>query len=96
MNNNTVYGHSGNSNQNRRNFVLQKVVSTQQSKDITRTVTVPIDIVNKEVGGSESLTAIKRNDFINILLNVSYNEETGLVEFEVSNWDEKNGEVTFD
>ena len=96
MDNNTVYGHSGNYNQNRRNFVLQKVVSTQQSKDITRTVTVPIDIVNKEVGGSESLTAIKRNDFINILLNVSYNEETGLVEFEVSNWDEKNGEVTFD
>ena len=42
------------------------------------------------------ITAIQRNDFITILVNVSFNEKSGKAEFEVSNWNEVDGEVTFD
>jgi hypothetical protein len=39
---------------------------------------------------------LSRNDFVNILVNVSYNDKSGGIEFEVSDWDEVEGDVTFD
>jgi hypothetical protein len=39
---------------------------------------------------------LSRNDFVNILVNVSYNDKSGDVEFEVSDWNEVEGDVTFD
>ena len=58
--------------------------------------TIPIRIIDKNTGEASPLTAIKRNDFINILVNVTYNEKKGTIEFEVSDWDKVNGDVTFD
>ena len=63
---------------------------------ITHNETIPIRIIDKTNGEVTPLTKIRRNDFINILVKVSYNEKIGKVEFDVSNWDEVNGEVTFD
>ena len=84
---NTVYGHNSNSNQTRRNFQLYKV---------TEEGVIPISIIDKNTGEASSLTAIKRNDFINIRVNVTYNEKTGQVVFEVDDWNKVNGDVTFD
>ncbi|MBQ5664052.1 MAG: hypothetical protein IIV19_06465, partial [Bacteroidaceae bacterium] len=64
--------------------------------NVTHEETIPIRIIDKATGEASPLTAIRRNDFIEILVNVSYNEKTGDVQFEVTNWDEVNGEVTFD
>ena len=96
LNGSTVYGHNSSRNQDRRNFYLYKVEKKLVAADITHEETIPIRIIDKATGEASPLTAIRRNDFIEILVNVTYNEKTGSVEFEVANWDEVNGEVTFD
>lgn len=77
-------------------FYLYKVNATSETTNISSEKEIPISIIDKNTGEASSLTAIKRNDFINILVNVTYNEKTGEVEFEVSDWDNVNGDVTFD
>ena len=96
VNNSTVCGHYSNNNQNRRNFYLYKVEKKSVSTKVTHQETIPINIVDKTSGEAVPLTAIRRNDFIEILVNVTYNVKTGEVEYEVSDWDEVNGDVTFD
>ncbi len=96
VNNSTVCGHYSNNNQNRRNFYLYKVEKKSVSTNVTHQETIPINIVDKTSGEAVPLTAIKRNDFIEILVNVTYNVKTGEVEYEVSGWDEVSGDVTFD
>lgn len=81
-------GHTGST----REFVLYQVTTSS----ITSETTIPISIIDKNTGEASPLTAIKRNDFINILVNVSYSEKKGEVVFEVSNWEDVNGDVTFD
>lgn len=38
---------------------------------------------------------IKRNDFINVFVSVSYNKDFGDFEFEVKNWNEVSGDIEF-
>lgn len=92
----TVYGHTGNSNQNYRNFVLYKVEGGTMSSTKTHTETIPINILDNETGQSSAMTSIRRNDFVQVLVNVSYNEKTGDLNFEVADWEKIDGEVTFD
>ena len=94
--NSQVVGHSSSSNQIQRNFHLYKVDKQQTASSVTHEETIPINIVNKTTGIASPLTAIHRNDFIDILVSVNYNEKTGDINFEVSNWTEVNGDVTFD
>lgn len=96
VNNNIVAGAYGNNNQNRRNFYLYKVENTTTNKDVTHSATIPINIIDNESGEASALTEIRRNDFINILVNVTYNEKEGDIMFEVADWDEVNGNITFD
>ena len=98
VNNNSVIGNSSTSSsaQRRNNLYLYKVNKESVSADITHEETIPIRVVDKASGEASQITSIRRNDFIEILVNVTYNEKTGNVEFEVSDWDEVNGEVTFD
>lgn len=96
VNGSSVVGHNSSNNQNRRNFTLYRVVKQTEAGSVSRTVTVPINIVNPTTGIASPLTAIRRNDFIEILVNVSYNEKTGEIDYEVLDWDRVNGEVTFD
>ena len=98
VNNNSVIGNSSTSSsaQRRNNLYLYKVNKESVIADITHEETIPKRIVDKTTGEASQITSVKRNDFIDILVNVTYNEKTGNVEFEVSDWDEVNGEVTFD
>ena len=41
------------------------------------------------------VNTIKRNDFINVLISVSYNKDLGDFEFEVKAWDEVSGSIEF-
>jgi hypothetical protein len=77
-------------------FYLYRVNTTSQTTDVSSEKEIPISIIDKNTGEASQLTAIKHNDFINILVNVTYNEKTDEVQFEVANWDEVNGEVDFD
>lgn len=96
VNSSTVCGHSGSSNQTRRNFTLYRVNKEQEESSVAHEETIPIRIVDKETGEAKPITQIKRNDFIDILVNVSYNEKSGNITFEVSDWNEVNGNITFD
>jgi hypothetical protein len=96
VNGSSVVGHNSSSNQNRRNFTLYRVVKQSEVGSVSRTVTVPINIVNPTTGIASPLTAIRRNDFVETLVNVSYNQKTGDIDFEVVDWDKVNGDVTFD
>ena len=98
VNGTAVYGNNSTSNANQRryNFYLYKVEKQLVFPDIPYEETIPIRIIDKNTGEASPLTAIKRNDFINILVNVTYNEKKGTIEFEVSDWDKVNGDVTFD
>ena len=81
---------------NRRNFVLYEVTSEQVTHSVEHQEKIEIKAIDKTTGEVNPIQEIKRNDFINILINVSYNEKSGELEFEVSDWEEITGEVTFD
>ena len=96
VNGSSVVGHNSNNNKDSRNFTLYRVVKQTEAGSVSRTVTVPINIVNPTTGIASPLTAIRRNDFVEMLVNVSYNQKTGEIDYEVLDWDRVNGEVTFD
>ena len=96
VNGSSVVGHNSSKNQERRNFTLYRVVKQSEVGSVSRTVTVPINIVNPTTGIASPLTAIRRNDFVETVVNVSYNQKTGDIDFEVLDWDKVNGDVTFD
>ena len=77
------------------NFQLLKLKGQSVGTAITHNETIPIKILDN-TGHTSPIDAIHRNDFIDVLVNVSYNDKTGEVQFEVSNWNEVNGDVTFD
>lgn len=95
VSNNVACGHESNRNTNQRNFRLYEVTGTSTSTSITHSETIPIKILDN-TGHTSPIDAIRRNDFIDVLVNVSYNDKTGEVQFEVSNWNEVDGDVTFD
>ena len=77
------------------NFRLLKVKEQSIAGSITHTETIPIKVLD-DTGHNLPIEAIHRNDFIDILVNVSYNEKTGEVLFDVANWNQVSGDVTFD
>lgn len=81
-------------NNSRSSFIFHPVVSASQS--LEHTEEIPITVVDATTGMANSITAINRNDLINILVNVSYSEELGEFNFKVTNWDTGGGDVTFD
>jgi hypothetical protein len=66
------------------------------NSDVTQEATIPITTIDKETGESVPMQKLSRNDFVNILVNVSYNDKSGEIEFEVSDWNEVEGDITFD
>ena len=58
---------------------------------------IPINLrtINKETARPEDVRRIKRNDFINALVTISYNETFGQFEFEVEDWNQAGGDITF-
>lgn len=91
-NNAPVGAYSGNS----RRFRLYRVNATTVNSDVVHEAAIPITTIDKETGENVPMQKLSRNDFVNILVNVSYNDKSGDVEFEVSDWNEVEGDVTFD
>ena len=92
----SVYGSSSKDNTELHNLYLYKVGKREVTSDITHEEKIPIKTIDKESGAAIPMTGIKRNDFIDILVNVTYNEKSGDVEFEVTDWENIDGEITFD
>lgn len=90
------YAVSGTTSSNRRNFQLFRVTAENVGTAVTHTADVPIRVIDPNTGVAQQIQGISRNDFLEVLVNVTYNEKTGNVQFEVAEWDEVNGEVNFD
>ena len=71
------------------NFIFYPITNS------SKTITIPISVIDKQTGEANPITAIKRNDFINVLVTVSYNPVAGNFEFVVEDWNEGGGNVEF-
>lgn len=79
-------------------YILYKVTYQDGSSSTVKaesTPTIPINIIDNKTGVATPLTSINRNDFIEITVNASYNEQKGGIEFNTTNWQEGGGDVTF-
>lgn len=79
-------------------YILYKVTFQGGSSSTVKaesTPTIPINIIDNRTGVASPLTSIKRNDFIEITVNVSFNEQQGAIGFNTTNWQEGGGDVTF-
>lgn len=57
---------------------------------------VVLQTIDNETSAVSDVTEIRRNDFVRILVEVSYNPDKGNFEFEVQPWErEKGGDITF-
>ena len=79
-------------------YILYKVIYQGGSSSTVKaesTPTIPINIIDSKTGVASPLTSIKRNDFIEITVNASFNEQQGAIGFNTTNWQEGGGDVTF-
>lgn len=84
--------------QSSTSYILYKVTKQGGSSSTVKaqsTPTIPINIIDNKTGVATPLTSIKRNDFIEITVNASYNEKQGVIGFNTTNWQEGGGDVTF-
>lgn len=91
--NNTVYAFT-----TVGTYILYKVTYQSGSSSTVKaesTPTIPINIIDNKTGVATPLTSIKRNDFIEITVNASFNEQQGAIGFNTTNWQEGGGDVTF-
>jgi hypothetical protein len=72
------------------NFIFYPIIGA------SKTITIPISIIDKQTGEANPIKAIQRNDLINILITANYNEKLGHFTFEVADWKQIQGGVTFD
>lgn len=56
---------------------------------------IPLRTIDGSTGQAAQVEEIRRNDFINVLVAVSYNKNAGHFEFEVKDWNEAGGDVGF-
>lgn len=90
---NEVWAYSSGSD-----YILYKVTYQGGSSSTVKaesTPTIPINIIDNKTGVASPLTSIKRNDFIEITVNASFNEQQGSIGFNTTNWQEGGGDVTF-
>ena len=83
---------------NNRNFRFYKVTKKEtenQGQIITHKSPITLTTIDPITQQSSPTTAIKRNDFINVLVTVSYNPVAGKFEFKVEDWHEGGGNVEF-
>ena len=74
-------------------FYLHKVAEVQEGAAFDGTVT--LSVIDPDTAVSSPVTVIHRNDFINILITVAYNEHSGEIEFRVSEWNAGGGDIEF-
>lgn len=93
-NNNSLSGSYYNSTY----FTFYKVIKTTTTttgETVTSKEPIPLTTIHPITQQSSITTAIKRNDYIHVLVTVSYNPVAGTFDFEVKNWETENGDVEF-
>lgn len=84
-----VVGQRSNNNNNAL-FELYRI-DAPQSSDIE----IPVNTINTATGQTEEVQQIRRNDFINAVVKVSYSKNMGHFSFEVSDWYSGGGNIEF-
>lgn len=80
-----------------RFYKVNKTATTSSSSsEITYNTPIILTTIDPITQQAAPATAIKRNDFINVLVTVSYNPEAGTFEFHVEDWRTGGGTVEFD
>ena len=74
-------------------FRLYPVARTEHKPAFNKDVT--ISTIDPETAHSTPLQVIRRNDFINILVTVSYSEQSGDIHFSVNEWNTGGGDIEF-
>lgn len=74
-------------------FYLHRVDEVKEDAAFSKKIT--LTTIDPETAVSSPVTAIHRNDFINILISVSYNEKSGEIEFKVKDWETGGGDIEF-
>ena len=94
---NSMFFVGGSMDVARTKFVFYCMDNSGSSSDTGLNKIQPIDLrtINKETARPEDVRGIKRNDFINALVTVTYNETFGQFEFEVEDWNQAGGDITF-
>lgn len=67
----------------------------QQMKAPKYSDTIVLSTIDPVTSVVSPVNTIKRNDFINVLISVTYNKDLGDFEFEVKSWDEVSGSIEF-
>lgn len=96
INSGTVRGYSSRSD-NPVGFYFYKVTKKTETKTENINYKKPITLtsIDPVTQQSSRVAAIKRNDFINVLVTVSYNPVSGEFDFRVEDWQTGGGEVEF-
>ena len=76
-------------------FKVAKTTSGSSGENINFNDPISLTTINPVTQQSSITSAIKRNDFINVLVTVSYNPVAGQFEFWVQDWYEGGGNVEF-
>lgn len=74
-------------------FYIHRVEEVEEGAFFSGKVT--LSTIDPETAVSSPVTAIHRNDFINILISISYNEKSGEIEFKVKDWNAGGGDIEF-
>lgn len=56
---------------------------------------ITLTTIDPITGSASEVTGIRRNDFIDVLITVSYNHENGEFDFTVNPWEKKEGNIEF-
>lgn len=80
---------TGNTGNNTRFYLYPVEYSGVSAHDIA------LRTIDETSGQAKDVLEIKRNDFINVLVVVSYNKNTGHFTFEVKDWNTGGGDVNF-
>ena len=97
INNGVVEGYNNSTRNNTyfQFFKVTKTSSTSSGEGITFDDPISLTTINPVTQQSSLTTSIKRNDYINVLVTVSYNPVAGQFEFWVQDWYEGGGNVEF-
>lgn len=77
-------------------YKVDKKLASLEGSSISYNTPIVLTTINPTTQQSSPTKAIKRNDFINILVTVSYNAVAGSFEFYVEDWKTGGGSVDFD
>lgn len=76
-------------------FYPVSVSKVKVTTPVTYNKPITLTSIDPITAAVSPVNTINRNDFINIVVTVSFNKDAGELEFEVSEWKNKSGEITF-